>query len=455
MNRLHGFDRVLVLANGKESTRKFESGQVAVLAAGAMVLMIGFAALVVDVGFLYATRRNMQTAADAAAVAGANALLNGATCAAGDCPAATDVATLNGYTGGVNGATVTVGPPATPPNPADGNYVQVAVSEGVPTFFMSALGFPMVKVAATAVAGYVSTSTCVVAFDQTAQNALVVSGSGDLTATNCNVAIDSDSTNGLVVSGSGILAGSVGVAASSESQADVASSPGSPGVSPGYVTNMANVPDPLANQAPPAPCASGGGCTATCNTLTTARKGLTVSSSQTISAGVYCGGITVNKPATLTVGPGNYILLGGGLTVQGGGTITDNGAGVTFYNTYPTGSPNQYNTINITGGSTANLSAPVSGSTSGIPGILFFQDRSSGGSNPQNQKNVISASNGTLSGALYFPTQNLVFSGNTSVSIANVSLMADTITISGAANVGTGGSGPAETTGIATSKLYE
>ena len=362
---------------------------------------------------------------------------------------------LNGYTGGVNGVTVTVGPPATPPNPSDGTYVQVAVSEAVPTFFMSAVGFPTVKVAATAVAGYVAAPICVVAFDQTAQNALVVSGSGNLTATNCNIAVDSVSNSGLVVSGSGVVAGSVGVAASSESQADVASSPGSPGVSPAYVTNMANVPDPLANQAPPAPCSSGGGCTATCNTLTASGKGLTVTSNQTISAGVYCGGITVNKPATLTVGAGTYILLGGGLTVQGGGTITDNGAGVTFYNTYPTGSPNQYSTINITGGSTANLSDPVSGSTSGIPGILFFQDRSSGGSNPHNQKNVISASNGTLSGALYFPTQNLVFSGNTTVSIANVSLMADTITISGAADVGTGGSPSVETTGIATTKLYE
>lgn len=105
---------------------------------------------------------------------------------------------------------------------------------------MRALGFPTANVAATAVAGYAATPTCVVAFDQTAQNALVVSGSGDLTASNCNVAVDSDSNSGLVVSGSGILeAGSIGVAASSESQAALASSPGSQGVSPAYSTSMA------------------------------------------------------------------------------------------------------------------------------------------------------------------------------------------------------------------------
>ena len=97
MSRLRSYQRgqVLVLARRKKfaGKRRSESGQVAVLAAAAMVIMIGFAALVVDVGFLYATQQNMQTAADAAAVAGANALLNGATCAAGGCPAATDVAT--------------------------------------------------------------------------------------------------------------------------------------------------------------------------------------------------------------------------------------------------------------------------------------------------------------------------------------------------------------------------
>src|SRR5271156_4259065 len=148
--------QIIASAKGKKfaGKRSSESGQVAVLAAAAMLIVVGFAALVVDVGYLYATRRNMQTAADAAAVAGANALLNGGTCSAGGCPAATDVATLNGYTAGVNGVTVTVGPPATAPNPSDGTFVQVTVADAVPTFFMRALGFPTANVGATAVAGY-------------------------------------------------------------------------------------------------------------------------------------------------------------------------------------------------------------------------------------------------------------------------------------------------------------
>ena len=229
------------------------------------------------------------------------------------------------------------------------------------------------------------------------------------------------------------------------------------------MANAAAVADPYASLAPPSPCASRtvGGCTATCNTLTAAGKGYTPTSSTTASPGVYCGGITVNSGVTLTLSAGTYILDGGGLTVQGGGVITDgtvgttDGVGVTFYNTYPTGNPNQYTTLNITGGSTANLSAPANSATVGIPGVLFFQDPTAGGSQPGNQKNHISASNGTLNGSLYFPTQNLVFEGNTAVSVENVTLIADTITISGAADIGSPVQGPTETTGVTTTKLYE
>jgi uncharacterized membrane protein len=68
---------------GRALTPFAQSGQVAVLAAGAMLLILGFAALAVDVGYLYATKRNMQTAADAAAIAGSNALEQACGTAAG------------------------------------------------------------------------------------------------------------------------------------------------------------------------------------------------------------------------------------------------------------------------------------------------------------------------------------------------------------------------------------
>jgi uncharacterized membrane protein len=64
-------------AYGMKCFRRLQSGQIFVLTSLALVAIIGFAALAVDVGFLYSNRRRMQTAADAAAVAGATALRDG------------------------------------------------------------------------------------------------------------------------------------------------------------------------------------------------------------------------------------------------------------------------------------------------------------------------------------------------------------------------------------------
>ena len=48
-----------------------ENGQTLVLTALCMTAMLGFMALALDVGLLFRARRNMQTAADSAAIAGA------------------------------------------------------------------------------------------------------------------------------------------------------------------------------------------------------------------------------------------------------------------------------------------------------------------------------------------------------------------------------------------------
>ena len=50
---------------------KHEDGQVLVIVALLMVVLVGFAALLIDVGAMYLTKTNMQNAADAAALAGA------------------------------------------------------------------------------------------------------------------------------------------------------------------------------------------------------------------------------------------------------------------------------------------------------------------------------------------------------------------------------------------------
>ena len=50
------------------------TGQVIVLVALAMTMLMGIAAVVVDIGYAYAAQRNLQSSADAAALAGAEGL---------------------------------------------------------------------------------------------------------------------------------------------------------------------------------------------------------------------------------------------------------------------------------------------------------------------------------------------------------------------------------------------
>jgi uncharacterized membrane protein len=71
-----------------------ESGQVLLLATMSMAVLLGFSALAVDIGLLYSTRRRMQTAADAAAIAGATALRDRQNYT----QAADDVTSFNGFT---------------------------------------------------------------------------------------------------------------------------------------------------------------------------------------------------------------------------------------------------------------------------------------------------------------------------------------------------------------------
>ena len=95
--------------------RRHFPGQILVLATISMVMLLSASPRWRRIwGYLYSTRRRMQTAADAAAVAGATALRDGGGATADD------VASFNGFTNSQNNVTVTVSEPTLPsPYPND------------------------------------------------------------------------------------------------------------------------------------------------------------------------------------------------------------------------------------------------------------------------------------------------------------------------------------------------
>jgi hypothetical protein len=132
---------------------KDEEGQVLPFTALCLVLLMGCMALSADVGVMFYDRRNAQTAADAAAVAGAldyqyNQSISSAQAAAWA------ASQKDGFTNGANGTTVTVNPPPlSGPEQGVPGYVEVIISQVEPTFFARVLGKNSVTVQARAVAG--------------------------------------------------------------------------------------------------------------------------------------------------------------------------------------------------------------------------------------------------------------------------------------------------------------
>lgn len=220
---------------------KNQRGQVIVFATAFMFLMIGFVGVVVDVGDLYTSRRKMQTAADAAAIAGANALQGSN--ADGYESAAGDVATLNGFTNNTNGVTVAITEPtSTPPNGTAGTYVQVSISQPVPTYFLRVLGYSTMNVQTQAVAGAVNGPACIYALDPNDDsNTLEANGSTILSAS-CGIIDNSTSRSGLNLNGSGsFVTTGTGVAGSAYGRN------GSIRVTPAVVTEIPPASDPLAS----------------------------------------------------------------------------------------------------------------------------------------------------------------------------------------------------------------
>jgi Flp pilus assembly protein TadG len=168
--------------------RRAERGAVAVAVAILLPVLIGIAGLVIDVGSWYETQAQLQSAADAGALAGAQHLPNSPGSATA---AAQTLAAKN-----ISGATVT---PVTPYN-GNSNEIQVTVSKPGTVLFASILGISGPTITASAVGEstqaqgkggfvYAASSAC---------NAISITNSGKLSSTTLW------SNGGITVNGGGV-----------------------------------------------------------------------------------------------------------------------------------------------------------------------------------------------------------------------------------------------------------
>lgn len=180
---------------------KYEHGQMLIMTAVELALLLGFLALAADVGTLFHSKRQMQIAADAAATAGAVNELDGGSTYTGlsDQTVADNAAAANGFTAGQNGVVVTINSGS---NITDGyhsgpGYVEAIISKPDPLYFFKVFeGQNTATVAARAVAGSPGGAPGCVYL----QNQLYLKGSATITTQTgqpaCGVYVNSTSSSG-------------------------------------------------------------------------------------------------------------------------------------------------------------------------------------------------------------------------------------------------------------------
>ena len=109
------------------------------------MVLVGFAALAVDLGHAYFVAQRAQNAADAAALGGTIYLPGDVASASNDALA---IAAANGFTNGVDGISVTAAQQAQP------TQLKVTITQDVPTWFARAIGFKTMTIKRVATADY-------------------------------------------------------------------------------------------------------------------------------------------------------------------------------------------------------------------------------------------------------------------------------------------------------------
>lgn len=189
-----------------------EAGQVLILFALALPVLLGLSAVVIDLGNLYVQKRTFQTSADAAAIAAAQDLANGDTASAtGAACTATCVSVLAGkYTGANGGASSTAALVScassttancyTWPYNSDSTRVEVRVRKAVSTLFARIFGVTSVNVTARAVAkispGMAPPYSFVALNASNANHTLLIKLGGQLTINNALYVNSSHTDNG-------------------------------------------------------------------------------------------------------------------------------------------------------------------------------------------------------------------------------------------------------------------
>ena len=365
-------------------------GNVAIVTAIVMPVLIGFCGLGAETGYWYMRQRVLQNSADIAAFDGDVVLRSG-----GSQEAVTTTATTDAGNNGWRQAsgTIVVNTPPGSGSHQTNRSVEVLLTETETRFFTSIFTDTPVNISVRAVASYESAGpACMLGLDKSRSGTVEFWGNANAVFSACNIISNSLANDSFKVGGSAdVTAPCVASAGGSDVTAllDLTSCSVVTTQAPQAADPYASVPAPMI----PASCSASG--------------------SAILSPGKYCGGLTLQGNVTLN--PGIYVIDGGPFKINANANIS--GSGVMFYLT--NGATLQFN-----GNANITFSAPTSGTYSGL---LFYGDRSQPfASNTLNGNNT-----SVMTGAVYFPSQEVQFLGNFSGQNGCLQVVADRIYYTG------------------------
>lgn len=385
-------------------------GSILPLTALTLPLVIGMTGFGADVSMWMMNKRDLQSAADSAAIAAAWEVANRYDEAdLGDIVIEQDIdpdynsypeyaaykeAMKNGFDPATGNLSIEFG------EDAEGReQISVSVSQEEDLYFSFAiLQQDVYTSAAAATVVIVPTGDfCMLALDGSADGAITAVGSVEVVAEACGMAMNSNSDSALDLSGfvtvdiSDLhIAGDMEVSGTVDLNYET------------LETNASQVPDPYADLDIPDDYDAVG-----CD-----ENNYRINSDETIDPGVYCGGIRITSGPTVTMNPGVYYMECGDFTANGGNIVGEN---VTIVLTCRD-DINDTGNLDLGGNSLTNLSAPaeddpdLQAGEEIFEGVAFYKDRNAPSGS---QCNTINGTSGvTIDGAIYAPSDCFTIGGN-------------------------------------------
>ena len=390
--------------------RENRKGSTMVYAAVLLPVAFGFLALGLDVASWHLEKRGTQSMSDATALAAALNQLDdedtGDTSLTAEAEAAGIAAALvNGYDPEAGQTLVINKPPTAGVFAGNDSAIEAIVRSPLPVFLsvFYSTGNEFTTSRAVAVIEDIGDG-CLWALNPTKDGALTVKGTAEVIL-DCGVYVNSDDTNaavGLNGKNACLTATEINIVGGADGGAGNC-------FDPMPSEGATKQTDPLKTL--PEPPYDPDDCDVIGDTKLTGKK------SVTLTAGTYCGDISINTSELVHFDPGIYIINGGSFTINGQANVT--GEGVMFFLTE---NNTAADTITINGGANVDLTGADFGD---YKNILFYQSQYA----EDSEHKFNGGSEMKMNGIMYFPNQHIKYAGNSETDGAL--LIADTITFTG------------------------